>query len=465
MKNKIKLLFVMLLSAYLVGCNYNQSEQPVVEYHNILEVKDGFKEASNNHEIPNEFLCFIGKYRDVYVLSYNGEISAIPEKIWNIGYFTQNLENQYYALYNGELYTLNSLYDMGLLVREDFADIQNKIDDLPLYKVEKDFEFVSINEDIEVCLHEYTYKTIKEASCVENGERHVVCKKCNRLREELTVDMLLHEYQNGSCVKCEDQEKTSIDENDEALKMIQNDREFKRYEYIEFIKGFKTNDNELYVYHLNNYKGKETITTGFLFSSIYGYGDGTLVVVDSKNNDVIDLRKEIYKSPFNQNDRKSIVDYFVNNKEFNEKVYNVRQELLLKLPTIKNDPVHESCFNNINYNLKIYKEIARYVDEFDNLESNYTRGRTDYFLGEIDGGFVLSYVKSSGVSFIAYNQKDCMYQVGNVQITGQVGSIGFVYKKGNKIVSLEDAYKQKKISKKGLLIVKERFEERFNNTK
>ena len=354
---------------------------------------------------------------------------------------------------------------MGLLVREDFADIQNKIDDLPLYKVEKDFEFVSINEDIEVCLHEYTYKTIKEASCVENGERHVVCKKCNRLREELTVDMLLHEYQNGSCVKCEDQEKTSIDENDEALKMIQNDREFKRYEYIEFIKGFKTNDNELYVYHLNNYKGKETITTGFLFSSIYGYGDGTLVVVDSKNNDVIDLRKEIYKSPFNQNDRKSIVDYFVNNKEFNEKVYNVRQELLLKLPTIKNDPVHESCFNNINYNLKIYKEIARYVDEFDNLESNYTRGRTDYFLGEIDGGFVLSYVKSSGVSFIAYNQKDCMYQVGNVQITGQVGSIGFVYKKGNKIVSLEDAYKQRKISKKGLLIVKERFEERFNNTK
>ena len=58
-----------------------------------------------------------------------------------------------------------------------------------------------------------------------------------------------------------------------------------------------------------------------------------------------------------------------------------------------------------------------------------------------------------------------MYQVDNVQITGQVGNIGFVYKKGNKMLSLEEAYKQKMISKEGLLIVKERFEERFNNTK
>ena len=466
---KINKIILVIVSLMITSCkpltSVEPTIEPVVEYQNILEVKEAFKEASANHEIPNEILCFIGKYRDVYVLTYNGEISAIPEKVWYSDFLNKNRDNQYYGLYNGQLYTLISLFEIGLLVREDFADIQNKIDDLPLYKVEKDFEFVSINEDIEVCLHEYTYETIKEASCHEKGERHVVCKKCNRLREKLKVDMLLHEYQNGSCVKCEDQEKTSIDENDEALKMIQNDKEFKRYEYIEFIKGFKTNDNELYVYHLNNYLGKETITTGYLFSSIYGYGDGTLVVVDSKNNDVIDLRKETSKNPFNQNDIKSLIDLFVNNKEFNEKVYNVRQEMVMNNPHLKNYPFHESCYDNINYNLKSYYKIIRYIQEFDDLVQDNTKNRVFYFLGKVEDGYVVSYVKTNGGWFIDYqNYTDFLYEVGGVQITGQFGFIGFVYKKGNKMLSLEEAYKQKMISKKGLLTIKDRFEERFNKT-
>lgn len=470
---KINKIILVIVSLMITSCkpltSVEPTIEPVVEYQNILEVKEAFKEASANHEIPNELLCFIGKYRDVYVLSYNGEISAIPEKIWNSGYLTQNLDNQYYALYNGKLYTLDSLFHIGLLVREDFTDIQNKIYDLPLYKVESDFEFVNINEDIEVCLHEYTYKTIKEASCLEKGERQVVCKKCDFLRERMDISVKLHEYNNGLCVNCADKEKSSIGENEEALEMIQNDKEFKWYEQVEFIKGFKTYDNELYVYYLNNYLGKETIETGYLFGgssqSIHSYGDARLVVVDSKNEDVIDISSASYRNILNKNDIESLIDLFVNNKEFNEKIYNVRQEMVMNKPHLKNYPFHESCYDNINYNLKSYYKIIKYIDEFDDLVQDNTKGRAYYFLGKVEDGYVVSYVKDNRGWFIDYqNYTDFLYEVGGVQITGQLGFIGFVYNKGNKMLSLEEAYKQKMISKKGLLTIKDRFEERFNKT-
>ena len=94
-----------------------------------------------------------------------------------------------------------------------------------------------------------------------------------------------------------------------------------------------------------------------------------------------------------------------------------------------------------------------------------TKGRAYYFLGKVEDGYVVSYVKDNRGWFIDYqNYTDFLYEVGGVQITGQLGFIGFVYNKGSKMLSLEEAYKQKMISKEGLLTIKDRFEERFNKT-
>lgn len=163
------------------------------------------------------FMVSYGEWRDAYSFAGN----KMSKEEWHFGE-KDSLKGDLneFLPYKAKAPLFGSDFDLYQKVKGSWHYVGRAV----LYKdcaenedwVEGSLEEITLKRTQDLCEHEFRSRTLKKATCSEEGEKEKTCMECGYIEKE-TTSKEDHKYQNGICTKCR-QEKpretyTEIDSN------------------------------------------------------------------------------------------------------------------------------------------------------------------------------------------------------------------------------------------------------------
>ncbi|MBQ8293652.1 MAG: hypothetical protein IJX78_07635 [Bacilli bacterium] len=154
----------------------------------------------------------VGKYGEGIVVDITfGGIDTGSYSIDGVEIPLYNSMSNIEYLIDGNLYSLHSAYYLGYVVKEDLYSIRDRYIENNR-DIDIDYPLVDPNKHVKRCIHKADdWKMVKQPTCKNDGNKILLCKKCNKELSSLNIYKEPHNYVDGKCVFCNEKEFINID--------------------------------------------------------------------------------------------------------------------------------------------------------------------------------------------------------------------------------------------------------------
>ncbi|MBQ8292946.1 MAG: hypothetical protein IJX78_03955 [Bacilli bacterium] len=203
-KKVIIVTIILLLGIGLCSCG-------------TYSISDARKEAVEVLKYTPKDMNIVGKFGEGFVVDITdylwegGELEIDGYVIPYSGFGSEVL-----YIVDGKSLSLASAYYFGYLASEDLYTIRERYLENDR-DIDVDYPLIDPYPNLKRCIHKPgNWKITKEATCKDDGEKILECKKCEKVLKTVSLVNLPHDYIDGKCMMCEEKEYVYVDSYEDA---------------------------------------------------------------------------------------------------------------------------------------------------------------------------------------------------------------------------------------------------------